>query len=80
MPQISAHQANQALDVIRTGLEADGYQLQAKDLDGSRLEVAITATPDACEDCLVPKPVMTQIIASTLNVAPDQVEVRYPGE
>jgi hypothetical protein len=80
MTHISEQSANEALAAIRTGLEADGYALQARELENDRLEIEISATPEACEDCLVPKPVMTQIVASTLNLAPGQIQLRYPGE
>ena len=39
---------------LSSALEADGYHL-AIDEVGSRVSAIITAGPDACEECLVPK-------------------------
>ncbi len=60
-------------------LEADGYHL---DIDGdeSRVSVVITATPEACEDCLVPKDLMRGILSSALGVAGDTIEITYPAD
>lgn len=71
-----------ALEPIATTLEADGYRLETTQVEG-RLLVQIAAGPDACEDCLVPKPMMQAMIANTLaglGVAPGMIDLRYPGE
>ena len=50
-----------ALQPIVAALAADGYQLSAT-FEGGSLKVGIVAGPDACEDCLVPKSMMTVMI------------------
>ncbi len=43
----------------------------------------ITAGPEACEDCLVPKDMMARMITSTLaaaGVSADRVDLIYPNE
>ncbi len=71
-----------ALEPIATTLGADGYLLETVEEEG-RILVRIAAGPDACEDCLVPKPMMRAMIADTLarhGVAPEVIELSYPGE
>src|SRR5690606_21046704 len=50
-----------ALSGLRSTLEADDYRMAVSE-SGSAVEVTITAGPDACEDCLVPKPIMRNIL------------------
>ena len=64
---------------LASTLEADGYHLAIEELD-SRLAVTITAGPDACEDCLVPKDLMRSILSDTLGVPPDAIDLTYPTE
>ena len=69
----------QGLATIRQALEADGYLL---DLDPrpDRLVATISATPQSCEDCLVPKPVMLAMIEQALGVPQQSIDLVYPGE
>jgi hypothetical protein len=67
----------EGLQAIRTSLEADGYILQVDEGDG-RVAVQISATPEACEDCLVPKPLMRGILGQALGVAEDSIDLTYP--
>ncbi len=39
---------------LRSALAADGYLLEVAE-DGDRVRVTISATPQACADCLVPR-------------------------
>ena len=64
---------------LAASLEADGYRM-AIDEDGSRLSVIITASPEACEDCLVPKDLMRGILATTLGVEGDSIDITYPAD
>jgi hypothetical protein len=48
--------------------------------DGGRVDVRISATPEACEDCLVPKPLMRGILGQALGVAEDSIDLTYPVE
>lgn len=67
------------LATVRSTLEADGYRLEVTE-DGERVGVQIVATPDACEDCLVPKPLMRTMLQDALGVAEQSIDLTYPGE
>jgi hypothetical protein len=67
------------LQAIQTSLEADGYVMEVR-ADGGRVDVRISATPEACEDCLVPKPLMRGILGQALGVAEDSIDLTYPVE
>ena len=64
---------------LAQSLEADGYHM-AIDGDESRVSVIITATPEACEDCLVPKDLMRGILSNALGVSGDTIDIRYPAD
>jgi hypothetical protein len=64
---------------LAASLEADGYHM-AIDEAGSRLAVVITASPEACEDCLVPKDLMRGILAQSLGVEGDTIDITYPAD
>ncbi|MQA32092.1 hypothetical protein [Modestobacter roseus] len=65
------------LDQLRQTLQADDYRLDV-DLAGERADVRIVAGPDACEECLVPKPLMQQMLAPVLGVDPASIDLTYP--
>jgi hypothetical protein len=67
------------LEPLRVSLGADGYQIQAREA-GGRIGVSISASDDACADCLVPKNIMRGILGQVLGVAEDIIDVTYPGE
>jgi hypothetical protein len=67
------------LAVLRSALEADGYRLEVREL-GDRLDASITATPSACADCLVPKPVFRAMLQRALGVPETSIDLRYPDE
>ena len=69
----------QGLAGMRATLAADGYELEAREED-ERVVVTITATPEACEDCLAPPDVMRAILGKSLAVPADAIALRYPGE
>ena len=69
-----------ALRELRSSLEADGYRMEVREGDGGRVGVRISATPAACADCLVPKPVLRSILRQALGVAEDSIELSYPSE
>lgn len=50
-------------------------------LAGGRLDLTILALEDACEECLVPKPIMRRVIADSLrDPAIAEINLRYPNE
>lgn len=66
-PTPAPPQVENALAALRAMLAADGYDL-ALNLEGPQLLVArITAGPEACADCLVPKEIMHNHFAATLK-------------
>ncbi len=65
--------------VLRSTLAADGYELEVSEA-GDRVRVAIVATDRACADCLVPKDLMRAILAQTLSVPADAIDLTYPRD
>jgi hypothetical protein len=68
-----------ALTGLRDTLAADDYQLSVEHSD-TGVEVRITAGPDACADCLVPKPLMRSILTDALGVGDDAITLIYPAD
>jgi hypothetical protein len=64
---------------LAQSLEADGYRMAIDDA-GSRVSVVITATPEACEDCLVPKDLMRGILSQSLGIDGDTIDITYPAD
>jgi hypothetical protein len=80
MPDVTTLEA--ALQPVASALEADGYLLHARQDDGG-VQIEIAAGPDACEDCLVPKSLMSRMIETTLTAAgisAPLVDLRYPAD
>ncbi len=68
-----------ALAGLRSTLEADDYRMAVAET-GDSVEVTITAGPAACDDCLVPKPIMRNILHAALGVPEDAIVLRYPAD
>jgi hypothetical protein len=73
----------QALQPLRSMLAADGYALATSDsADGRGIVLDVTATPEACAECLAPASVIASVARSCLAdsaVAPGvAIEVRVP--
>ena len=64
---------------LTAALAADGYQLSIDQADAT-LSVVITAGPDACEDCLVPKELMRSMLSSELGVEAALIDLTYPAD
>jgi hypothetical protein len=64
---------------LAQSLEADGYHM-AIDEEGSRVSVVISATPEACEDCLVPKDLMRGILSQSLGISGETIDITYPAD
>jgi hypothetical protein len=62
---------------LRSTLLADGYLLDIAEA-GTRIRATITATPQACADCLVPKDLMRGILGQALGVPEDAIDLAYP--
>jgi hypothetical protein len=67
---------------IAASLAAEGYFLdvEPEDAAGRRLRVTIRASEDACEDCLIPKPMMLTLMRGRLGDDPPAITLVYPKE
>jgi hypothetical protein len=79
-----APEVTDALASLAEMLAADGYALALAGDGGNALVARIAAGPDACADCLVPKPMMRLYVQEALKSlgdgAPRKVRLVYPGE
>jgi hypothetical protein len=68
-----------ALDGIKGALNADGYDLAVEPAAAEDFTIRITAGPDACAECLIPKRIMSDMIGA---VAPAGItwSLEYPPE
>ena len=64
---------------LRSTLAADGYLLEIAER-GTRVRVTISATPQACADCLVPKDLMRGILEQAIGVPADTIDLTYPRD
>jgi hypothetical protein len=68
------------LPAIEQTLAADGYTLEVSRHDAAAVTCRITAGPDACQECLAPKPIMARLIADALSLPADSVTLVYPSD
>jgi hypothetical protein len=83
MQQLTRDEINERLKPIVTALGADGYELDVDAPEGGRLTARIVATADACPDCLVPKKVMSSLLAQAIGEGgptADDIDLVYPTE
>ncbi len=69
---------------LRDGLRNDGYDLTVVSVT-PRIELAIRAGADVCEDCLVGKSLMTTYVITALRdaapeITPEDVGISYPAD
>lgn len=64
---------------LAESLAADGYHMAIQH-DDARVSVVISATPEACEDCLVPKDLMRGILSQALGVSGETIDITYPRD
>jgi hypothetical protein len=57
-----------ALADLRAMLQADGFELQWEQ-QADAVEVRIAAGPEACDECLVPRPMLETMIGDALSSA-----------
>jgi hypothetical protein len=70
---------NERAVALRTSVAADGYLLAIAE-EGTRVRVTISATPQACADCLVPKDLMRGILEQALGVPAGTIDLTYPRD
>jgi len=69
-----------ALASFREMMATDGYLLTWSEVGADKVVVKIDASDGACEDCLVPLPVMTSIMAKALDPTGYELDhVELPG-
>lgn len=56
-----------ALQNLRPGLAADGFDLRLESIAGGAVEVVLEAKPDACLDCLVPEEMLVSILETAIR-------------
>lgn len=61
-----------------SALDADGYDMALDRAGDGSVKVEVSARPDACEDCLVPKEVMATILAKACETEVERIDLRYP--
>lgn len=64
---------------IADTMALDGYTLVVEP-SGRDYVATVTAHDGVCGDCLVPKPVMTNLLATALEVGAERIDVRYPAD
>ena len=80
MTGTTAERAREILVGVRGALEADGYGMSIEPADAG-IHITVTATGDACAECLVPVEVFEGIISSALEkdgLTVEKIEVTYP--
>src|SRR5690348_4392079 len=65
--------------VLVSSLATDGYRMEIAE-EGDHVSVTITATPEACADCLVPKDLMRSMLSQALGVPAEAIGLTYPRE
>ncbi len=83
-PTSATATAEAALSTMVDTLAADGYRLDISVPDApegspAKVRLVVTAGPDACPDCLVPKQVFADVASAALGGGWD-VELRYPED
>ncbi|MCE2527446.1 MAG: hypothetical protein J4G00_07930 [Actinomycetia bacterium] len=81
--QPDVESAVSALQPFSSGLAADGYSLVVSLLHEHGLRVEIVAGPDACEDCLIPKEMFTEMLSTRLScqgVSFSEFTLVYPND
>jgi hypothetical protein len=70
----------EALQPVRSSLQADGYDLIVNGFEDGVLSLEIQAGPRACAECLVPKELMELIIRQSVKTLAASIRLQYPEE
>lgn len=70
---------NEHLEQLRRTLEADGYGLEVEQQERGFL-VKVSSADGTCGDCLVPKPLLVDMLRPALGVPAERIELLYPDE
>lgn len=63
----SKAELNAALDDLRMGFNADGADLEVVEAGDTAVTVRLVITEETCLECIVPKPVLVQILQSSVR-------------
>lgn len=78
---LSTQQIQAQLEGFRESLIADGYDLTVDAITDNTAHLRISAGPDACAECLVPKRMMQPMIEAELADFPGlKIELAYPAD
>lgn len=70
-----------ALGQFKEMMASDGYSLSWTVTPQDTVVVQVDAGPDACEDCLVPLPIMEAIMSDALDATPYKLDhIVLPAE
>jgi len=61
------HDYDAALEELRPGLEADGFELSVESVEDGTARVLLAALPSACLDCLVPDDTLIAILVGAFQ-------------
>ena len=72
----------QQLAAFREGLVADGYDIVVDGYAAGTARLRIAVGPNACEECLVPKPIMLRMLEESLKGLSDirEIQLAYPAD
>lgn len=73
---------DRAVEAARQMLDGDGYDVDLERFVEGELRLRITARPEACAECLVPKGVLASILEAELpaELSGTKITLTYPAE
>jgi hypothetical protein len=75
-------QVRTSLRGVAEMLDADGYGLEVREVVGNRAVLAVSAGPQACAECLVPREILSELVGRQLREGglSLSVDILYPAE
>jgi Fe-S cluster biogenesis protein NfuA len=67
-------QAAAALEGLREGFQADGADLELASVEGAKARVRLIVGDETCMECIVPPPLLQQILEAQLRQACPELE------
>jgi len=75
--------AGTALAPLATAMQADGFEMIVES-EANSIVLTISATPDACAECLIPKAIFKSMATKALDDSgvqiPGEITIVYPAE
>ncbi len=63
-----------ALEGLREGFQADGADLELVGVEGAKARVRLVVTEETCQECIVPPPLLQQILEAQLRQSCPELE------